>query len=96
MKLTPEQHFQTVYKSKIIDTGERVQIYDPVSIGYTPNPLDHIEMRSEKLINIKMPESEYNRFMSGYETYLDLIYGLHDPIVKDMFDKLVMYIKLKK
>ena len=97
MKLTPEQHFQTVYKSKIIDLGETVNMYDPISVGYSPNPsMNHLEMRTEKVINIKMPESEYKRFINGYENYLDLIYGIQDPIVKEMFDKLVMYIKLKK
>ena len=96
-KLTPEQHFQTVYKSKIVDLGETVNMYDPISVGYSPNPsMQHIDMRTEKVVNIKMPESEFNRFMNGYENYLDLIYGIKDPIVRDMFDKMMMYIKLMK
>jgi hypothetical protein len=98
MKLTPEEHFQTVYKSRIVDLGETVNTYDPpIIVGYTPNPFPNkIDMKVEKVINIKMPESEYHRFMQGYENYIDLIYGMQDPIVRDMFDKMMVYIKLMK
>jgi hypothetical protein len=96
-KLTPEQHFCTVYKSKIVDLGETVNMYDPVSVSYGPNPYhQHVEMRTEKVISIKMPESEFNRFIKSYQDYLDLIYGIQNPIVHDMFEKMMMYIKLMK
>lgn len=94
--LTPEQHFQTVYKSKIVDLGETVNVYDPVSVSYGPNPHhQHLEMKTERVINIKMPETEYNRFIKGYYDYLQLIYGMQDPIARDMFEKLMIYIRLK-
>jgi hypothetical protein len=97
MKLSPEQHFMTVYKSKIVMDGEKIAMYEPLNITYGANPHhQHIQQRMENVVAIKMPESEYQRFMTGYENYLDLIYGMRDPIVKDMFEKMMVYIKLMK
>ena len=96
-KLTTDEHFQLVYKSKILLTDEQVHTYDPISVGYSPNPYNvHVQQKTENVVNIKMPESEYKRFIKGYENYLDLIHAMSDPISKDMFEKLMMYIKLKK
>ena len=97
MKLTPEQHFQTVYKSKIVMDGEKIAMYEPLNITYGANPFhQHVQQRTENVVAIKMPESEYQRFMSGYQSYLDLIYHMKDPIARDMFEKLMVYIQLIK
>lgn len=97
-KLTPLEHFQTIYKCKVVDLGETVNTYEPpINIGYSPIPFPNkIEMKVEKVINVKMPESEFNKFLRNYETYIDLIHGIQDPIVRDMFDKMMIYIKLMK
>jgi hypothetical protein len=43
-----------------------------------------------------MSETDYKRFISGYQSYLTLIYGMNDPIAKDMFEKLMMYLELRR
>ena len=97
MSLTPEQHFMTVYKSKIEKTGEKISMYDPVHVSYGPNPfMQHLEQRTENVICIKFAETEYNRFMRGYSDYLTLIYGIKDPVARDMFEKLMIYLKLRE
>jgi hypothetical protein len=95
-KLPPEQHFKLVYKSKIEMTTEKTYMYDPINVSYGPNPHSmHIQQREEPVVAIKMPQSEYERFINGYRDYLQLIYGMQDPIARDMFEKMMIYIKLK-
>ena len=97
MKLSPEQHFMVVYKSKILIEEEKVAVYEPLNITYGANPYQqHVQQRMENVVSIKMPESEYQRFLTGYQSYLDLIYHMRDPIAKDMFEKLMVYIQLIK
>lgn len=94
--LSPEDHFKLVYKSKIEITEEKVYLYDPISVGYGPNPYhQHIQQKQENVVNIKMPQSEYERFIRGYQDYCQLIHGMQDPVARDMFEKMMMWIKLK-
>lgn len=99
MSLTPEQHFALIYKAKINVTGKKLAKIEPLQIlSYSngPSDLSNINYLHEDEIQILMTETEYNKFIRGYTDYLDLIYGIHDPIVREMFDKMMMYIKLKK
>lgn len=94
--LDNEQHFKLIYKSKIIETDEKTYTYQPISVAYNPHNYSHIDQVSEDVIAIKMPRSEYYHFMRNYGAYLDLIYGLSDPTIKDMFEKMMVLIQLKK
>ena len=96
--MTPQEHLCFIYKAKVEETGKEIsRLQDNVMMSYNdPSSSIHLDILREKEIAIKMSESEYNRFLRGYENYLDLIYGIKDPVVRDMFDKMMMYIKLKK
>jgi hypothetical protein len=96
-KLTPEQHFITIHKAKIENTGKKAykvdawQQYQNFNQPYLP-----MDTVAEDVIGIYLNESEYHRFMANYEQFLHLIYGIQDPIARDMFEKLMMYIELKR
>lgn len=98
MRMTPQEHLCFIYKAKIEETGREIaRLRDNTMLNYSdPSSSIHLDILREKEIAIKMSEGEFHRFMSGYENYLTIIYGLQDPIAKDMFEKLVMYLELKK
>jgi hypothetical protein len=99
MSLTPEQHFSLIYKAKISVTGKKIAKIEPMQmLHYSngPSNLDTINFLEEDQIQILMTETDYKKFLNGYDNYLDLMYGMQDPIARDMFEKLMMYLKLKK
>jgi len=99
MSLSPEQHFALIYRAKVNVTGQRIAKIEPLQVlSYSSGPqnLQDINYLHEDEIQIIMTETEYNKFIHAYGDYLDLIYGIQDPIVREMFEKMMMYIKLKK
>lgn len=98
-KLTPQEHFCVMYKASIGPTGKNVAKLDNLNVlSYTNGPATPYDFKfsHEDEIGIKMSETDYKRFMSGYQNYLTLIYGISDPIARDMFDKLMMYLELRR
>ena len=99
-KLTPEEHFCAVYKARIAPTGKNLAKLDNNLnvLSYSSGPTTPFDLKfsREDEIGIKMSETDYKRFISGYENYLTLIYGIKDPIARDMFEKLMMYLELKR
>lgn len=87
-QLTLEQQFQLLNKAHI-------EILDPVP---TDQNLDDLPIlnNEERMALISMPESQYNLFINAYGNYLTLCYGLTDPVAKNMFEKLMIYLTLKK
>jgi hypothetical protein len=88
-----------MYKAKVHITGKKIAKIEPLQVlSYSSGPqnLQDINYLHEDEIQIIMTETEYNKFIRGYGDYLDLIYGIQDPIVREMFEKMMMYIKLKK
>ncbi len=88
-----------MYKAKIAPTGNDIaKLADTTFVSYSADPMSsvHLDILREKEIAIKLSESDYNRFINGYENYLTLIYGMKDPIARDMFEKLMLYLTLKK
>lgn len=95
--LTSHDLLQTIYRARIEITNEKCYKYNPITVPAGPNvSMQHIEMGHERIIAIKLPESEYNKLLEGFGTYMDMIYGIENPIVRDMFEKLLMYIQLQK
>lgn len=87
-QLNLEQQFQLLNKAQI-------QIIDPVLVDDNLEDLNIVD-GEERMALISMPESQYNLFINAYGNYLTLCYGLTDPIAKDMFEKLIIYLTLKK
>ena len=94
--LTPEEHFKLVYRCKVEQTNERVMInpFVPLAVG-TLIAQDEVRVQAEPVIAVKMAESDYKKFVRGYSDYIALMYAMEDPIARDMFEKLMIYIRLK-
>lgn len=97
--MKPIEHFAFMYKAKIEPTGKncaKLDVLQGMSYSMQPQSMMDLEFTSEPEIGITMSTSDFNKFMNGYENYIDLMYAIKDPIVHDMFSKLMMYIKLQK
>jgi len=98
-KLTPEEQFKTYYKAQVQLTDQKVIKHDPNSLfKYNPNkPYTYgEEFKVERVVSIKMLESDYKNFIDGFGRYTELIYGVEDPIIADMFHQVMMMIRLKQ
>lgn len=96
--MRPEQHFEFMFRAKVEPTGRvRTQVQDIMPTHYTDIiPID-VPYQVEREISITMGENDYKNFMSSYGKYLDLVYAAEsDIVVKDMMQKMMMYIILKK
>ena len=96
--MPPEQHFEFMFKAKIEPTGRiRTQVQDIFPMNYSdPIPLD-FQYEVEREIALTMGEHDYKNFMASYGKYLDIVYAAErDPVVKDMMEKMLMYIILKR
>ena len=97
--MTPIEHFGFMYRAKIEPTGKQCAKLDhSQGMSYTqgPNSMMDLKFTNEPEIGISMSQSDFMKFMNGYENYIDLMYAIKDPIVRDMFEKLMMYVKLTK
>jgi hypothetical protein len=53
-------------------------------------------VRTENEIAVKMGEGDYQNLMDSYGRYLELVYAMErDPVVRDMFEKMIVYLRLK-
>jgi hypothetical protein len=91
--------FTTLYNSTITYTDEKVYKLSPMSYNLNhPIPVeDMIESDCEDVINIKMPKSEYTRFMSHWGNYIDIMRVCKDnPLLLAEFEKVVILTNLMK
>lgn len=91
--------FTNLYNSTVTHTEEKVYKLSP--IGYNinhPIPMeDRIDRDCEDIISIKMPESEYKRFMSHWGNYIDIMRMCKEnPIILAEFEKVVIMVNLLK
>jgi hypothetical protein len=98
--MTPEKHLAFMFRAKIEPTGERTykqeDLFTYNSLQYGQNMPHDMPVRVENVMSVKMAETDYNNFIESYGKYLDLLYAVEtDPIAKDMFEQLVIYITLK-
>ena len=96
--LSNEEKFKAYYRAQIHVTDQKVAIPNP-NINYAPMNLFTYSQDSvmvERVISIKMTESDYKNFMDGFGKYVELIHGVEDPIIANMFHEVLMMIKLKQ
>lgn len=98
--MPPEQHFAFMFNAKIEPTGKKryrkedLQVYHRLSYN-EPMPND-MAVRTENEMGITLGEDDLNNLMNSYGKYLELVYTVErDPIVRDMFEKMIMYMRLK-
>ena len=79
--------FSDLYHSKVELTGETIRKLDPMDLPIDPTkPITYKEMEE---VCIKMPIDEYNRFMSHWGNYIDLMYvASYNPMIREEFQKL--------
>lgn len=99
--MEPAKHLEFMFNAVIEQTGQKrylkedLQVYHRLSYN-EPTP-QNMAVRTENEIAVKMGEGDYQNFMKSYGKYLELIYETeHDPIARDMLEKLSMYLILKR
>lgn len=98
--MEPDNHFVFMFNAKMEPTGRVRHRTDmlamPHRMSYNDPFMDY-PVQTEREIAITMGENDYNNFMQSYGKYLDLVYAAEqDPVVKDMMEKMMMYIILKR
>lgn len=98
MNITTPNKFCELYKCNIAPTGEliyRAPERRPFFIPLTKQ--EQTELPNEREIAIKMPESEYNRFMHNWNLYMDIMQvSMNNPHVKDQFETLAVMASMLK
>lgn len=91
-------HFEDMYKCVIQPTGERIYKipeYRPKNV-----PLSEGEKwlyDNEREIAIKMPETDFVRFMENYKLFVDILRASSNfPHVKDQFETLAVMANMLK
>ena len=96
--MPPEDHLKFMFNANVELTGRvrtRIQDLQP----YIYSDVAPVDMTShiEREVSITMGERDYDNFKLSYGKYLDLVYAAErDPVVKDMMEKMLMYIILKR
>jgi hypothetical protein len=91
-------NFQALYRCQIEPTGE--QIYNVPNSRDNNKPLTLMEKMvyaSEKEIAIKMPETDYLRFMENWNMYMQIITASHQhPEIREQFQHLMIMANMLK
>lgn len=83
------------YDCYITETGEKRLIYNP-TINYNSLDIEDIKQyEAEYIYNIKIGERDFNRLLHDIENNKSILNNLNDPIIHNMYTKLLLYIKLK-
>lgn len=89
---------QKHYDCHITDTNER-RLLTNVGNWLFPPDIDDIEdginYQVECIFNIKIAERDFYKLLSDMECNRSILDNMHDPVVRDMYEKLLIYIKLK-
>lgn len=85
--------FSDIYQSKVELTGEKLRKLEPFSLPMHPgHPITYKETEE---VSIKMPKDEYERFLSNWSNYIDLMYvAKYHPLISEEFHKLHMLVQL--
>ena len=98
--MEPEQHLKFMFNAEIEPTGSKRYLKEDLAVyhrlSYNEPTPQNMAVRTENEIAVKMGEGDYQNFMDSYGKYLELIYAMkEDPVVKDMFEKMIIYLRLK-
>lgn len=98
--MEPAKHLEFMFNAVIEQTGNKRYLKEDLQLcnrlSYGELMPQNMAVRMENEIAVKMGESDYQNLMDSYGKYLELIYAVErDPIVKDMFEKMIIYLRLK-
>lgn len=96
--MPPEDHLKFMFNATIEHTGRvRTRIQDLQPYIYSDTAPVDMTSHIEREISITMGEQDYDNFMRSYTKYLELVYATErDPVARDMFEKMMMYLILKR
>ena len=98
--MEPAKHLAFMFNAVIEQTGQKRYLNEDLAtyhkLSYNEPMPQNMAVRTENELAIKMGERDYQNFMDSYGRYLELVYAMErDPIVKDMFEKMIIYLRLK-
>ncbi len=98
--MEPARHLEFMFNAIIEQTGQKRYLKEDLAVyhrlSYNEPTPQNMAVRTENEIAVKMGEGDYQNFMDSYGKYLELIYAIErDPIVKDMFEKMIIDLRLK-
>jgi hypothetical protein len=98
--MEPARHLEFMFNAVIEQTGQRRYLKEDLQLcnrmSYGELMPQNAAVRMENEIAVKMGEGDYQNLMDSYGRYLELVYAMErDPTVKDMFEKMIVYLRLK-
>ena len=98
--MEPAKHLEFMFNAVIEQTGQKRYLKEDLAVyhrqSYNEPTPQNMAVRTENEIAVKMGEHDYQKFMDSYGRYLELVYAMErDPTLKDMFHKMIMYMRLK-
>jgi hypothetical protein len=98
--MEPAKHLEFMFNAVIEMTGQKRYLKEDLAVyhrlSYNEPTPQNMAVRTENEIAVKMGEGDYQNFMDSYGKYLELTYALErDPVAKDMFEKMIIYLRLK-
>lgn len=98
--MEPAKHLEFMFNAVIEQTGQKRYLKEDLStyrnLNYGELMPQNMAVRMENELAIKMGEGDYQNLMDSYGRYLELVYAMErDPVVKDMFEKMIIYLRLK-
>ena len=92
------KHFEALYQCRIEPTGET--LYKAPNVRESNIPLTLMEkifMEKEREIAIKMPESEYVKFVANWNQYMDILLTSNkNPEIREQFQQLMLLVHMLK
>lgn len=91
-------NFEALYQCRIEPTGETLYKAPNVRESHTPLTLmEKVLMNKEREISIRMPESEYNKFLQNWNSYMDIMLVCNQhPHVRDQYQQVLMIVNMLK
>jgi hypothetical protein len=98
MNKPSEKRFTETYDAYVTTTGRKIARYPERSYMMTFMSADEDapNVTSVPIMSIELPQDKYERFLSDYQNYLDIMDQLRDPIFRQEYYKLLVLAKLKK
>jgi hypothetical protein len=93
--ISTENMFMRVYEAQTRDSGRLMARRSPVLFRSIPDA-DESTITTVPIVEVHIPKDKYERFLSDYQNYLDIMDQLSDPIIRQEFYKLLVLIRLKK
>lgn len=87
--------FSNLYRNKVEFSGEKIRRIDNFRIPI--DPADELTYTEENEISIKMPQSDFERFMKDFNNSLDMyVLARNNPMIQQELHRLNMLVELYK